>query len=168
MPASPETISALLDLELSSLSDSRVVTHIRSLLVRPKCQVRSWDYGQPGEAFPCWLVLEHSASNTAIAYCEHGFGPRTPWGLLFLTGEHMSMGMDSGWFEHFPEAYFDSQVATELPIWRVFQHNEADCPGNAITPERSWEDTWADVMRLRGINDGYRYDCNQSVYRRDA
>ena len=91
----------------------------------------------------------------------------TPWGLLSLTGEHMSLGMDSGWFEHFPEAYFDS-VATELPIWRVFQHNEADCPGNAITPERSWEDTWADVMRLRGINDGYRYDCNQSVYRRDA
>jgi hypothetical protein len=168
VPASPESITALLELELSALSDSRVVDHIRSLLVTPKCQSRPWDYGQPGEEFPCWLVLEHLVSNTAIAYCEQGFGPEMPWGLLFLTGKHMSMGMDSGWFEHFLEAYFDSQVAPDLPIWRVFQHSGTDYPGTAITPEGSWDVTWAEVLRLRGANDGYRYDCSQSIFRRDA
>ena len=168
MPTSQESVTALLELELSALSDMRVVTHIRGLLVSPERQMRPWDYGRPGEEFACWLVLKHAASNTAIAYCEEGFGPAMPWGLLFLSGEHMSMGMDSGWFESFLEAYFDSQVAPELPIWRVFQHCGTDYPGRAISPERSWDDTWADVMRLRSTNDGYRYDCSQSVYRRDA
>jgi hypothetical protein len=163
-----ESITAQLELELSALSDDRVISHIRSLLVDPKCQLRPWDYGQPGEEFPCWLVLEHQASNSAIAYCEKGFGPTMPWGLLSLTSTHSSMGMDSGWFEHFLDAYFDSQAAPDLPIWRVFQHRGIDYPGQAVTPEGSWDDTWAEVMRLRGSNDGYRYDCGQSVFRRDA
>jgi hypothetical protein len=59
-----------------------------------------------------------------------------PWGLLFLEGtDHMSMGMDSGWFEHFLEAYFESQASSEVPIWRVFQHQGTDFPGKAITAE---------------------------------
>jgi hypothetical protein len=81
--------------------------------------MRPWDYGRPGEAFPCWLVPEHQASNTGIAYCEQGFGPRCPWGLLFLEGtEHMSMGMDSAWFEYFLEACFEFKASSEVPIWR--------------------------------------------------
>jgi hypothetical protein len=130
--------------------------------------LRGWDYGKPGEEFPCWLVLEHAASNTGIAYCEHGFGPSMPWGLLFLSGQHMSMGMDSGWYERFLEAYFESQIAPELPIWQVFQHLGTDYPGRAITSEGSWNDTWSEIMRLRSANDGFRYDCGQSVYARDA
>jgi len=166
--ASPATICASLERELAALKDPRVASHIRSLLIPPKCQMRAWDYGKPGEEFPCWLVLEHAASNTGIAYCEHGFGPTMPWGLLFLSGQHMSMGMDSGWYERFLEAYFESQVAPELPIWRVFQHRGTDYPGRAITSEGPWDDTWSEVMRLRGANDGCRYDCGQSVYARDA
>ncbi len=130
--------------------------------------MRAWDYGTPGEKFLCWVVLEHAASNTGIAYCEHGFGPTMPWGLLFLSGPHMSMGMDSGWYEHFLEAYFESKASSELPIWRVFQHRGTGYPGTAITAEGSWDDTWSEVMRLRGVNDGFRYDCGQSVYARDA
>jgi len=168
VPASPATIGAALERELAGLKDARVISHIRSLLVPPKCEMRAWDYGKPGEHFPCWLVLKHAASNTGIAYCEHGFGPTMPWGLLFLSGQHMSMGMDSGWYERFLEAYFESQIAPELPIWRVFQHHGTDYPGRAITSEGSWDDTWSVVMRLRGTNDGFRYDCCQSVYSRDA
>jgi len=163
-----QLVTDLLERELATLRDRRVIDHIRSLLVRPKVQPRAWNYGQPGETYPCWIVLEHPASNTGIAYCEHGFGPAFPWGLLFLEGEHLSMGMDSGWFERFLEAYFESKVATELPIWRVFENHGEDFPGKAISAEGSWEDTWAEVQGLRRTEATVRFDCWQSIYDRNA
>jgi len=33
----------------------------------------------------------------------------------------MSMGMDTGWLRMFMQVYFESVVATLLPIWRVFK-----------------------------------------------
>jgi hypothetical protein len=169
VPASAASVTALLERELSEFADGRVANHIGSLLITPRWEMRGWDYGQPGDEFPCWLVLEHPASNTAIAYCEHGFGPTMPWGLLSLSGAtHMSMGMDSGWFECFLETYFASKASTEMPIWQVLKHRGIDYPGLMVTPEGSWDETWAEVMRLRASNDGFRYDCGQSVYRRDA
>ena len=55
-------------------------------------------------------MLEHSPSNTAIAYCEQGFGPSDPWGLAFLSGEHMGIGMDCGWFSTLESAMRDSMA----------------------------------------------------------
>ena len=49
-------------------------------------------------------------ANTGIAYCPEGFGPRDPWGLVFLSGEHMSMGMDSGWFTSLEDAFRESSA----------------------------------------------------------
>ena len=54
--------------------------------------MRGWDFGEPGQKFPCWIVLDHLPTNTCIAYCENGFGPSYPWGLLFIKGQHLSMG----------------------------------------------------------------------------
>ena len=168
------TISAthlieLIEAELIELNDARVAAHIRSLLVSPTPHSRGWDYGAEDEAYPCWSVLEHKASNTGIAYCEHGFGPNHPWGLVFLSGtEHMSMGMDSGWFSRFLVAYFESRAASELPIWRVFQHRDDAFPGVPISSEGPWESTWAEVERLRTLYPNNRYHCNQSIYRNEA
>ncbi len=158
-------IIQLVQAELSALTDPRVINHIRALLVPPEPRMRAWDYGAVGEAYPCWSVLNHPASNTGIAYCESGFGPRTPWGLVFLEGtEHMSMGMDSGWFAHFLQAYFDSMVSTELPIWRVFRTEAAAFPGVAITEEAGWDATWKEVERMRSTDPGSRYHCSQCLY----
>ena len=55
------------------------------LMVPRACEMREWDYGASGERFVCWVVPEHQASNTCIAYCEHGFGPADPWGLPPLS-----------------------------------------------------------------------------------
>jgi hypothetical protein len=121
MTATPELLKALVEAELNLLSDGRVLTHIRSLLVPAKPVLRLWDYGSDGEQFRCWTVLEHPASNTGIAYCENGFGPRSPWGLVHLEGskDQTSIGMDAGWFTTFLQVYFESQAVSELPIWRV-------------------------------------------------
>jgi hypothetical protein len=85
--------------EVATLSDARVVTRIKKLLVEPRVVLRSWDYGQPGQQHPCWIVLDDPTHPySAIAFCEYGFGPRIPWGPV-SSGDaisDMSMGMDSG------------------------------------------------------------------------
>jgi|GEM_PF-1842872 len=101
-------ILALVETELTRISNPRTVSLIRGLLVPPHCEQRPWDYGELNETHPCWIVAEHPSSNTAFAYCEHGFGPRCPWGLLGRSGEWLNMGMDSSWFTSLEDCVRDS------------------------------------------------------------
>jgi hypothetical protein len=94
---SKERMEALVGEELSAISEQLLLETIKPLLVTPYVVKGAWDYGKPGETFECWTVLEHAKSNTGIAYCQEGFGPSYPWGLVFLAGPHMGIGMDSGW-----------------------------------------------------------------------
>lgn len=109
MPIEARDVSAIMEKELQRLT-ALEQQKVRTLLVTPRCEDRGWDYGEIGQTYPCWIVAEHPSSNTAIAYCEHGFGPKNPWGLLFLlpSGPCSSMGMDSSWFSHFDECIKDS------------------------------------------------------------
>jgi hypothetical protein len=169
MVITANTVSGLVEAELAVLKDLRVVEHIRGLLVLPEPIIRAWDYGRPDEAYPYWSILNHAASNTGIAYCEFGFGPQSPWGLVSLKGsEHMSMGMDSGWFTHFLDAYFESHASSDLPIWRAYEQKGSEFPGTPITDEAPSAVTWEVVMRLRKENPQWRYNHWQSVYRNEA
>jgi hypothetical protein len=91
----------------------------------------------PGQQYPCWIVLNDSGhSGAVIAYCEFGFGPKCPWGLVG-SGDapaDSQMGMGSGWFASFLNAYFESFAAPELPIWKVYRQ-EADLTLVQLTPE---------------------------------
>jgi hypothetical protein len=164
MTINPQALKALIDAELSLLKDIRVVAHIRALLVEPTPVMRDWDYGREGEQFPCWSVLEHSASNTGIAYCENGFGPRSPWGLVSLESHQLAraIGMDCSWYTTFLQAYFESKAATELAIWRVFR-TDATGLRQPITNEGEWEKTWSQVMTLRKSDPANRYNCSTSI-----
>jgi hypothetical protein len=108
MSTTSSLVSKLVDSELGRIADTSTADLIRRLLVSPRCEQRPWDYGAPDETYPCWIVAEHPSSNAAVAYCEQGFGPRCPWGLLWISGEHLSMGMDSGWFTSLEDAVRDS------------------------------------------------------------
>ena len=166
MPIEPTQIKSLVEAELLELHDARVTSHIRKLLVEPTVILRAWDHGAPSQTYPCWAILNHTKSNTGIAYCEFGFGPRAPWGLVALSGSsNMSIGMDSGWFVSFIDAYFDSRASIDLPIWRVFKQEGDLFPGTALTEESDWNSTWKEVYRLRAADTGSRYDCNQSIAR---
>jgi len=99
---------------MSRMKDDRLVASIGPLLVSPRCEARDWEYGPDGQTYPCWIILEHPPSNSCIAYCDEGFGPQSPWGLLFLRGEHLSMGMDSGWFTTLEDA-FRGSMACDFP-----------------------------------------------------
>jgi hypothetical protein len=103
-------IANLVEKELARIADRVLVTAIQSLLVTPYPVERDWDYGLPGQNYKCWTVLEHRASNTGIAYCESGFGPSYPWGVVWLSGEYMSMGPDSGWYATLEDAMRESRA----------------------------------------------------------
>jgi len=165
MPIDADALKTLIEQELEHLSDARVIAHVRSLLVEPKVVLRSWDYGTPGQQYPCWDVLHHDETNTAIAYCESGFGPRCPWGLLWMESEerrYMSMGMDSGWFPTFLEAFLESFAAAALPIWRVFQIDSSGVR-KPITGEDAWWAAWERVAECRKADPASLYDCGHSI-----
>jgi hypothetical protein len=162
MPVSVEFLKALIERELATVSDARVTAHIRRLLVEPHPILFSWDYGEPGQQYPCWMVLNDARSDGEIAYCEYGFGPRTPWGLVDSRREHRTMGMDSGWFMTFLDGFFESVACVELPIWRVFRH-EPDGTRTPLTSEGEWRATWICVDNLRSSDPTKRYDCGHSV-----
>jgi len=106
-------ISSRVEQELKQISESKLVNRIRELLVIPHPVERAWDYESRGEHFVCWTVLEHHPSNMGIAYCLHGFGPSYPWGLVSLSGTHMSIGMDSSWFASLEDAMRNSMAWDE-------------------------------------------------------
>jgi hypothetical protein len=103
-----DRIEHLVDAELAKIQDQDLVGRVRDLLVTPNPVLREWDYGAPDQTYVSWTVLEHQPSNTGIAYFESGFGPSFPWGLVFLSGLYMSIGMDSAWYETLEEAVRES------------------------------------------------------------
>jgi len=94
-----DAIDALVDQELKGITDAKLAERIAGLRVKPHCVERAWDYGEDGLTYPCWTILEHGDSNTGIAYCNEGFGPSSPWGLVSLSGPDMNIGMDCQWWE---------------------------------------------------------------------
>ena len=157
-------LKVLIERELERVSDDRIVAFIRRLLVEPDPVPRDWDYGEPGQQFVCWTVLDDSAgSDTGIAYCDQGFGPRCPWGLVSISkgrgAPGGSIGMDSGWLPTFLDAFFESMAATELPHWRVFQR-APDGSLSALTGEIGWTAAWEQCKALSAENPTGRYDVD--------
>jgi hypothetical protein len=164
MSISAESIKELINAELSKVLDHRVVDHIRNLLVEPTVVMRKWDYGDSNTMYECWDVLNEEDSSIGIAYSEFGFGPKSPWGLVWTSGSisEMSIGMDCEWFVRFLDAYFDS-AASDLHIWRVFKQVDEPYPGIPLTEETDWDSAWKKVYELRESDGATRYNHHHSI-----
>jgi hypothetical protein len=98
-------IQRLFDEQVARIVDPTVSALVQRWRVAPRCELRLWSYAAVN--LPCWLVLEDKELNVGVAYCEHGFGPKCPWGLLRLTGHRVHMGDDSQWFPTLEQAVRD-------------------------------------------------------------
>jgi hypothetical protein len=157
-------VTAALDEDLAKLRDPRVRASIHAYrLATPTPTRLAWDYGKPGETFDGWLVFADPVQRTGIAYCDHGFGPSSPWGLIATDETCPSMGMDSGWFRRFMDAYMDSFSATDVPIWRVVRWTKGDSSREAITEELDWDEAWKIVHRLREEDPAHAYGCEHDI-----
>lgn len=149
---------------VQSCPDPRIADHIRAFLVEPSIELRDWDHGAPGQRYRCWIVFKHPGSNTAIAYCEQGFGPRHPWGLMWIGGDDVStsMGEDFCWYRTFMRAYLDSQAVCELPIWRVYWTDPSGVK-QPLTEEGTWADIWDQVEAMRQKDPDSQFDCDTEL-----
>ena len=73
------------------------------------------------------------------------------------------MGMDSGWFTTFLQAFFDSQAATELSIWRVLKIESSSDQSYWVTEEADWNTTWAQAMEFRDSDLSSGYEVRTSI-----
>ena len=103
-------IEELIQIELTRITKIECSNAIRSMLIEPRCELRDWDYSIEATAYPCWIILDHQQSNTCIAYCEQGFGPACPWGLMCISGPWLSMGPDYQWYSRLEDAFRQSQA----------------------------------------------------------
>lgn len=157
-------VAAALDADLHNLRDPRVRASIEAFRVPMPNPIRlAWDYGEPGETFDGWLVFDDPGQRMGIVYCEKGFGPTSPWGLITTGDTCPSMGMDSGWFRRFIEAYLESFSATDLPIWRVVRWTRGDASHERITGELSWEEAWRMVDRLKKEDAAHLFGCEHDI-----
>jgi len=155
-------LKALVECELLNVHDDRIVRSVQEFLVEPRAELRSWDYGAPNQKYVCWIAFD-DREGTGIAYCEQGFGPRLPWGLISPeASNHESMGMDSGWFPTFMEAYFESSAATDLPIWQLFSM-DGGAFKQPLTDELTWDEAWRRCEQARQSGPATHFGVHHSI-----
>jgi hypothetical protein len=94
MQVDAEKLSELVKRELAGVSDARVVEHIRGLLVSPNTLLREWDYGPPGQQYPCWIndtevrIRQSAIANTALDRVARGVcSPLPIWRVFKAAGD---------------------------------------------------------------------------------
>lgn len=122
MTISQQEVNSLINNEIESIDDPLIVSALRPILIEPEIREMDWNYGPEGQKYACWVVARDQTSDTEIVYCEDGFGPETPFGLVGIS--YNDMGMDSGWFASLVEAYCESFMAVYLAIWNVVEVSE--------------------------------------------
>ena len=93
MPDGAQEMRELLKAQLAAIDDPARRALLETYLVWPQPLILKWGYGKPGERYTCWLVASHR--NTRIVYCDQGFGPAYPWGIVGPSDDWM--GMDCHW-----------------------------------------------------------------------
>ena len=104
-----DRIDKLVAREISAIGDARVRATLEQRLVSPRRVMRNWDYADDVQ-HECWIIAEERLSKTSIAYCDQGFGPVCPWGLLNTDSEYDEMGPDSAWYSRLEDAFRQSMM----------------------------------------------------------
>ena len=117
-----DNIKEIVAKEILKIKDPIILNGLGQILIKPFKHLRTWDYSTTNEKFSCWSIALDSGTDTSLIYCDKGFGPKTPWGLV--STKNLYFGMDSAWFNNLEECYLDSFAGGELPIWGVERHNE--------------------------------------------
>jgi hypothetical protein len=102
---------SLFDSELEKIDQQAVVECIEKFRIPPRLQYLNWDYGEEGQQYPCWIAVEDPGTGTAVVFCQQGFGPQYPWGLVSIEGPYQSMGTDYQWFVTLEEAVRDAMFS---------------------------------------------------------
>lgn len=154
MATTSEEVAALAVGQLRMIRDAVVRDALESHLQTPLRHLRDWDYGAEGEQYECWTVAVDAESDTALVYSEHGFGPGSPWGLV--SASELRFGMDSGWFLRLEDAFVDSSMGADLPIWNVVAERP-DGPTGTLVSSLTMEAAFRKRDEAAAADPGGRY-----------
>ena len=91
-------VKQLVGEQLALIADAHLRDEAARVLIEPMLHDVPWDYGEEGEAFACWIIADLRPGHPhVVAYCDRGFGPDDPFGII--DADLSSMGMDAQWFE---------------------------------------------------------------------
>ena len=108
---SPEAILAITMFEMARFSDPLLAAALQPFLIAPRMEPRTWDWSTEALEFPTWVVAESQRYDYGIVYAENGFGPDSPWGLVFSS--HKNFGADYCWYTSLQAAFVDSRLLEE-------------------------------------------------------
>jgi hypothetical protein len=120
VPLASDDVSRVVQEQMASIADPVVREGLTRILIPPEHHLRNWDYGWPGERLACWTLAVHRQLERSLVYCERGFGPTLPWGLVHAT--NLWFGKQSDWYRSLRDCFLDSWAAGYLPIWQVVKN----------------------------------------------
>jgi len=80
-----DQISSLVRQELDHITDPTLLNQICELLVTPYPVEQDWDYGDVGERFTCWTVLEHPGGLVRLTLEALYFYQANTWELEWIA-----------------------------------------------------------------------------------
>jgi len=108
---SPAEVQALISIEIERISEPTLADVIRTFLVPPRMELRTWDWSNDYPQLPTWVVAESQRYDYGIVYSDNGFGPDNPWGLVFSS--HTNFGADYCWYSSLESAFLQSRLVEE-------------------------------------------------------
>ena len=136
-----EEVVSLVRNEIETIVDPVVREALSSRVLEPRSYPRDWDYGAPGERYPCWTIVEDATSDTAIVYSVHGHGPGSPWGLVSIS--NLWFGMDAGWHLRLEDAFVESHIGSALRIWDLVSPN-----GTVVLSSSTLDEVFAERAKI--------------------
>lgn len=108
----PEDIQRLVEGAVKEIGDATIAEGLKSFLVLPRRELRTWDWQRPHAQYPVWVVAESSLCDYGIVFSDYGFAPEHPWGLVFSS--HGNFDADFCWYSGLEQAYEESRLIEEF------------------------------------------------------
>jgi hypothetical protein len=106
-----DEVRTLVEAEVAKFISRDFPNGLKTFLVKPRLEMRTWDWHEPLKEYQVWIVAESSRFDYGIAFSDYGFGPEYPWGLVFSS--HSNFDADCCWYFSLEEAYKDSRLLEE-------------------------------------------------------
>jgi hypothetical protein len=107
-----EEIRFLVENEVRKIASRDIDEGIKTFLVAPRLELRTWEWQKPLIDYPVWVVAESSRNDYGIAFSDYGFAPEHPWGLVFLSASNFDA--DYCWYPALEKAYEESRLIEEF------------------------------------------------------
>lgn len=105
-------IQLLVEGAAGKIADPDIAKGLRTFLIPPRQEQRTWNWHKPYVKYPGWVVAESSRYDYGIVFSDYGFTPECPWGLVFSS--HGDFDADYCWYASLEQAYRESRLREEF------------------------------------------------------